>query len=77
MWQGRWHVEPMFWLCTYLRCILKTRTLVLRWYRVPKVKGMTLLEFQSKFHDEQSCREHLFRFRWGNGFSCPRCHGDR
>ena len=37
---------------------------------------MTLLEFQSKFHDEQNCREHLFQLRWGNGFSCPRCHGE-
>lgn len=38
---------------------------------------MTLLEFQSKFHDEQSCREHLFHTRWGNGFSCSRCAGDK
>ena len=42
-----------------------------------KVKGMTLLDFQSKFHDEQSCQKHLFQLRWGNGFSCPRCHHDR
>lgn len=34
---------------------------------------MSLLEFQNRFPDEDSCREHLFRIRWPEGFSCPRC----
>lgn len=40
-------------------------------------KGMTLLEFQRKFPNEQACREHLFQLRWGNGFVCPRCQGNK
>lgn len=40
-----------------------------------KVQGMTLIEFQSKFHNEQACRKHLFQQRWGKTFSCPRCQG--
>jgi transposase-like protein len=34
---------------------------------------MSLLEFQNRFPDEESCREHLFRIRWPEGYSCPRC----
>lgn len=40
-------------------------------------KRMTLLEFQSRFSNEWTCREHLFKVRWGNGFMCPRCNGDK
>ncbi|MCL6443600.1 MAG: IS1595 family transposase [Alicyclobacillus sp.] len=40
-------------------------------------KGMTLLEFQRKFPNEQACREHLFQLRWSNGFVCPRCQGNK
>jgi len=36
-------------------------------------KAMTLLEFQEQFGDEQSCREHLYRMRWPEGFICPKC----
>lgn len=38
-----------------------------------KAKSMSLLEFQSKFHSEQVCREHLFQLRWGEAFACPSC----
>ena len=38
-----------------------------------KAKSLSLLEFQSKFPDEQTCRQHLFQLRWGEGFSCPSC----
>ena len=40
--------------------------------RYPK----TLLTFEHWFRSEDACREYLFRFRWPNGFCCPRCeHG--
>ena len=32
-----------------------------------------LLEFETKFATEESCREYLFRLRWPDGFCCPRC----
>jgi len=33
----------------------------------------TLLEFERRFASEEACREYLFRLRWPDGFSCPRC----
>ncbi|MHB1954399.1 MAG: IS1595 family transposase [Sulfobacillus sp.] len=38
-----------------------------------KAKSMSLLEFQSKFHSEQVCRDQLFQLRWGKAFSCVKC----
>ena len=36
----------------------------------------TILEFEQQFPTEEACREYLFRLRWPDGFSCPRCgHG--
>jgi hypothetical protein len=35
----------------------------------------TVLEFEHWFHTEEACRKHLFRLRWPQGFSCPRCEG--
>jgi transposase-like protein len=32
-----------------------------------------LREFQKRFNDELSCREHLFSIRWSKGFVCPKC----
>lgn len=32
------------------------------------------IEFEKRFNSEKACREYLFRIRWPNGFSCPRCH---
>src|SRR6266513_3750240 len=34
-----------------------------------------LLEFEARFSTEATCREYLFRLRWPEGFSCPRCGG--
>jgi transposase-like protein len=36
-------------------------------------EGMSLFEFQQRFHSEEACQEHLFNMRWPDGFSCPRC----
>ena len=36
----------------------------------------TLMEFERQFSTDEACREYLFRLRWPEGFSCPRCgHG--
>lgn len=39
--------------------------------------SISLLEFQERFCDEESCLAHLFRIRWPDGFSCPSCGHDR
>lgn len=33
----------------------------------------TLMEMESRFGDEDACREYLFRLRWPDGFACPKC----
>jgi transposase-like protein len=33
----------------------------------------TLIEMESRFRDEEACREYLFRIRWPDGFVCPVC----
>ena len=35
----------------------------------------TLIEFQDRFPDEESCWQYLRRVRWPHGFRCPRCQG--
>jgi transposase-like protein len=32
-----------------------------------------LLEFETRFNSEESCRDYLFKLRWPNGFTCPHC----
>ena len=32
-----------------------------------------LLEFERRFASEEACHEYLFRIRWPDGFTCPRC----
>jgi transposase-like protein len=39
--------------------------------RFPK----TLIEFQDRFPDEESCWRYLRQVRWPEGFVCPRCGG--
>ena len=36
----------------------------------------SLVELQSRFHDEESCRRYLVDSRWPDGFRCPACGGD-
>ena len=38
-----------------------------------KQKAMSLIEWQERFKDEESCREHLAKVRWPEGFECPHC----
>lgn len=35
----------------------------------------TILAFQARFADEQTCLDYLFECRWPEGFVCPRCQG--
>jgi hypothetical protein len=37
----------------------------------------TLLEFEERFATEEQCREYLTQVRWPEGFSCPRCEGQK
>lgn len=32
-----------------------------------------LIEFETKFSTEKSCRDYLYNLRWPTGFQCPRC----
>ena len=37
----------------------------------------TVVEFESRFASEETCREYIFQLRWPEGFACPRCHGTK
>jgi len=37
----------------------------------------TIMEFETRFNTEESCREYLFQLRWPEGFSCPRCQNKK
>jgi len=36
-------------------------------------KEINFLEFQKLFSTERKCEKYLFKKRWENGFTCPRC----
>ena len=38
-----------------------------------RFKSLTILEFQERFPDENSCYEYLLELKWGKGFVCPSC----
>ena len=40
-------------------------------------KGLSEPRFHELYGCEERCREALFRWRWPNGFSCPRCGATR
>ena len=39
-------------------------------------KPISFFEFTKRFKDDEKCREHLFRIRWPEGFTCPCCQND-
>jgi len=41
--------------------------------KMSRQEQLSLLQFQERFKDEESCREHLFKQRWPEGFICPKC----
>lgn len=34
---------------------------------------MSLPQFMRRFRTESACRDHLFKLKWPNGFTCPSC----
>lgn len=36
-------------------------------------KGLSLQQFQQLYGTEEQCRALLFKYRWPNGFICPKC----
>jgi transposase-like protein len=37
---------------------------------------LSLRRFMELFHDDDSCRQYIYKVRWPHGFICPRC-GER
>lgn len=42
-----------------------------------KYENMDFFQFQKRFSREDSCWKHLVKFRWPDGFVCPRCGHDK
>ena len=38
-----------------------------------RAESITFKEFRTRFSTEDTCRAELFRFRFPNGFVCPKC----
>ena len=45
--------------------------------RVQFQKGYSLVQFMDDYGTEEKCTQALFRWRWPNGFVCPRCEHTR
>lgn len=41
-----------------------------------KTPRISLLEWQRRYGTEEACAETLFKYRWPNGFICPKCGHD-
>ena len=39
------------------------------------VKGLSEVEFRTRFGTEEACRKALFEMRWREGLTCPACGG--
>ena len=37
----------------------------------------TVLELETRFGEEEACRDYLYQLRWPEGFRCPRCGGSK
>ncbi|TKT83818.1 transposase, partial [Dyadobacter frigoris] len=38
-----------------------------------RFKSLSLFEFQTRFPDEDKCREYLANLKWEKGYKCPKC----
>ena len=52
---------------------LKAREPAMARNRVQFQKGYSLTQFMDEYGTEEKCTEAVFRWRWPNGFVCPRC----
>jgi transposase-like protein len=43
---------------------------------IMKTPKISLLEWQERYGTEEACADTLFKYRWPNGFICPRCGND-
>jgi transposase-like protein len=43
---------------------------------IMKTPKISLLQWQKRFGTEKACAATLFKFRWPQGFMCPRCGND-
>ena len=41
-----------------------------------KMPGISLLEWQKRYGTEKACASALAKYRWPNGFVCPKCSHD-
>jgi len=41
-----------------------------------KVNEISFFQWQTQFHNEETCHEYLKQLKWSNGFICPRCGHD-
>lgn len=42
-------------------------------YKIQFQKGLSIFEFQSKFGTREQCEAEVFRLKWGEHFTCPKC----
>ena len=42
---------------------------------IPRIKTMTVADFQRLFATDEQCYQHLLKKRWPGVFVCPRCQG--
>ena len=43
--------------------------------RVQYQRGLSLREFVGRYGSEEGCEQAIRRWRWPEGFVCPRCQG--
>ena len=44
-------------------------------YSIQFQKGLSLFEFNSQFSTREQCEEKVFKLKWGDRFTCPKCGG--
>ena len=42
-------------------------------YAIQFQKGLSIFEFNSRFSTREQCEEKVFKLKWGDRFTCPKC----
>jgi transposase-like protein len=42
-------------------------------YAIQFQKGLSIFEFNSLFSTREQCEEKVFKLKWGDHFTCPKC----